>query len=571
MASYNPSATFRQSGNNVRNRRQTLPDDLASQTSYPYASATQPDLAYTTQARPVQQTPAPGRYASPIQAVKPRAELSSTRPLARVPQDDTDELCVNIDELTLAGIPDFSSAYVSQDAAVSHREVCSLLRRILYGLAMEVVGDKYNASRDFNSDMAAFSDIAQQYKRNETNDVVMILLEWADWFADLADAEQDAKVVLRALKRLASQSAASRHVFPQRSAVAVGASQRSEGTVASHSGRRISIAAATNAARRGRASLRPGVPTTTSMPPNNPSFIITTILMLAIMHMATQVSGSQRRTPSDADSVDEMVLIEDIIHSGDVVLDDTRQAEESLEVLCRKLKKQVLHTLDALEDLSTDFSASKTLLGRLMSGLWKRINNIYMGVLICSVAAGSYAANWSTAFTTAAGGAGAMLTLSACFSAVKEGMQRKMDDPMSTPKVMQAASTTTAKLQKTSQLLLYSYMELHQIVMDLLAARRGDAPLDGVRKQKIALFFRSFNQYINSPNGETIEMACRNARREFQSAHPDMQRRGQEPSSQALRQHHAVVQQETSCQGRRRAGPESSGGGRGRASDQSLV
>ncbi|TRM58033.1 hypothetical protein BD626DRAFT_574013 [Schizophyllum amplum] len=367
-----------QSGNNVRNRRQTLPDNLASQTSYAYASATQPDLAYTMQ-EPVQQAPASGQYASPVQAVNPSAaELHPTQTLARVLQTDaTNNLCADTDELTLAGVPNFSSTYLTRVAAESNREVCDFLRQILFGLAMEVVGGNFNVSREFNSDMAAFSDIARQYKLNETNDVVMLLTEWGDWFSDIAHAEEDAKLVLRALKRLASRSA----------------SQNSVGTVVSQSRRRISIAAATNAARRGRASLQPAGPAATSMPPNNPSFIITTILMLAIMHMATQVSGSQRRTASDADGVDEIVLIEDIIQNGGVVLEDTRQAEESLEVLCRRMMEQVFLTLDGLEGLRTNFSASRTLRGKLMSGLWKRIDNIYTGVLVSSVAVGSYASN----------------------------------------------------------------------------------------------------------------------------------------------------------------------------------
>ncbi|KAL1742229.1 hypothetical protein HDZ31DRAFT_66171 [Schizophyllum fasciatum] len=391
--------------------------------------------------------------------------------------------------LTNSGLPQFMSDWLARtDRMQPYDEFTEVARRILYGVATAFMGEGYNTSRDVVSNIDEFAQLARNYKNGQENVVVRNILQWILMMMQIGDAERGAKAACRGLKQLASLS-----LFSQ---------DRSTAPSLNPLTGRVTF------------STRQAAPAT-----DDASFAITSVFMILLQNATAEIRDAQN---SGQPGVNDVVYIEDIINGGGASLGGVSDLEESLSQQCEDLRGQARRILGFLSTKSSDFYASPRTYTQVFSCLWRRVNSIYGGIIMCAAAFGSFMQNTPPMVTDAIAAVAVVVMLNSVLTGIKNYMDAKAADPMSTPKVAAIAAEASRKLRENGILYLMSLEELCVALDAILRVRRGERQMSHAEMIQIALVLNSMATHVDSGKGPSIEMASRNVQGAFKAAHPTM-------------------------------------------------
>ncbi|KAL1742232.1 hypothetical protein HDZ31DRAFT_75651 [Schizophyllum fasciatum] len=407
-------------------------------------------------------SPSSGPQPSPFGASSPDASSTQATQLSNFPGP------APVDVLTVAGVPDFASSWVCDNAAAApYSDFVDVLRRVLYDNASKLVGDNYNVSSNLITSINEFASLAQAYKPNEENVVVERFNDWMRWFSLLEKSDKYAQAVLSGFQNLAS-----REVSSQTYSLGQAPATPPETDVQQDALSRSSLA---------RAAFISGVRRDGGHAP----FVIALVLMLLILHIALQIRDEERRAPQrDHGLSDELDLMEGIISNRGVTLEDVRRGEENLAHVCSEMQSQ-------------DFYASTTTRDKLFAALYQSTRSLYMGVALGSSAAAAHTQNLP-ALATGTAAAATLVTLNSGLSVLKEQMAAKMQGPMYTPTVVASAMGISAQIREQSYYLLMAYMEVHAHVNDILMVRHRNMPAMASAEKRFARFLEGFHRYVRT-------------------------------------------------------------------------
>ncbi|TRM55466.1 hypothetical protein BD626DRAFT_62571 [Schizophyllum amplum] len=183
--------------------------------------------------------------------------------------------------------------------------------------------------------------------------------------------------------------------------------------------------------------------------------------------------------------------------------------------LCDELLRCSKEGLSTLLDQGTNLYKSSDALDIFHSTVCRNADALYTIMAAAATIASAFAQNMESG--TAAimiGGAGGVLQAGVDYL----GRTTVGPSPTNTLSAVTSALRTIGDLKYAAQLLLLSYVELEEIIREILALRQGAFAFHSVDKARIAQFFYSFGRHFDIMTGKSVETVCEEERRRLENS-----------------------------------------------------